>query len=88
MNLRARIIRELRASRLPIGTGDLALLCAATIRYPTQRTFTELRRLEACGVVTRLPPVSRGRHGRPSVRWMLVTGGAGRNDLKELARAA
>lgn len=68
--LRAKLLRELRTSPLPIGTGDLAALCAAGYPHPVQQTNNELRLLERCGVVRRLPPVVRGE-GRPANRWVL-----------------
>lgn len=69
--LRARIIRELRAHRFPLSTGELARRCAWAVRYPTQRTLTELLRLEACGVATRHAKVKCAGRGRPSVSWTL-----------------
>ncbi len=72
--LRQRILSELRASPLPIGTGDLAALCGAGFRRPVQQTNAELRTLERCRVVRRLPPVARGP-GRPASRWVLTSWG-------------
>lgn len=70
MTLRTRLIRVLRASPLPIGTGDLAAICAASAPHSVQQVNALLRLMERMGVVKRHPPIVRGE-GRPANRWTL-----------------
>lgn len=72
-HLKARLLRLLRASRLPVATGDLARRCAGDMPHPVQQTGAALKRLLRCGVVRRRP-VARGE-GRPAWRWELRSTG-------------
>lgn len=69
--LKARVIRELRAHRRPLTTGQLAARCGWMMAHPTSTTLTVLRALEACGVVARFGRAKGAGRGRPAWRWAL-----------------
>lgn len=76
MNLRAKIIRELRTSQLPVDTGALALICAPGVPHAASRVGWILRTMARGRIVVRHAPLPRPQKGRPAYRWSLAAGAA------------